>query len=128
MPIIFITGHADVATTVKAMKAGAFDFLAKPVGNDVVLRAIHEAIDHSHARLRNDAELRTLQRAFSSLTPRERDVMALIVAGLLNKHIAAELSISVITVKAHRGNVMRKMSAGSVADLVKIDAKLVNHH
>jgi FixJ family two-component response regulator len=124
MPIVFITGHGDVPTSVKAMKAGAVEFLTKPFGDDVLLDAIGQAIERSHAALAEKAELRTLQARHASLTPRERAIMGLVVSGLLNKQIAAELGISEITVKAHRGQVMRKMEADSLADLVRVAAAL----
>jgi FixJ family two-component response regulator len=124
MPIVFITGHGDVPTTVKAMKAGAVEFLTKPFGDDVLLEAIGLAIERSHTALAHQAELRALHARYASLTPRERDIMALVVSGLLNKQIAAELGISEITVKAHRGQVMRKMEADSLADLVRVGAAL----
>jgi FixJ family two-component response regulator len=124
MPIVFITGHGDVPTTVQAMKAGAVEFLTKPFGDDVLLDAIGQAIDRSHAALTHQAELRALRDRHASLTPRERAIMALVVSGLLNKQIAAELGISEITVKAHRGQVMRKMKTDSLADLVRVAATL----
>jgi FixJ family two-component response regulator len=124
MPIVFITGHGDVPTTVKAMKAGAIEFLTKPFGADVLLDAIGQAIERSHAALAQQAELRALRARHASLTPRERAIMAFVVSGLLNKQIAAELGISEITVKAHRGQVMRKMNADSLADLVRVAATL----
>jgi FixJ family two-component response regulator len=124
MPIVFITGHGDVPTTVKAMKAGAVEFLTKPFGDDVLLLAIGQAIERSRTALAHQAELRALQDCHASLTPREQEIMALVVSGLLNKQIAAELGISEITVKAHRGQVMRKMKAESLADLVRVAATL----
>ena len=124
MPIVFITGHGDVPTTVKAMKAGAVEFLTKPFGDDVLLLAIGQAIERSHAALAHRADVRALWDCHASLTPREREIMALVVSGLLNKQIAAELGISEITVKAHRGQVMRKMKADSLADLVRVAATL----
>jgi FixJ family two-component response regulator len=124
MPIIFITGYGDVPMTVRAMKAGAVEFLTKPFRDDVLLNAIHDAIERSRAALRLDAELRTLRHDYESLTPREREVMALVVSGLLNKQIGGELGISEITVKAHRGQVMRKMKAESLPDLVTMAARL----
>jgi FixJ family two-component response regulator len=120
LPIIFITGHGDVPTTVRAMKAGAVEFLTKPFGDDVLLDAIAGALDRSRAALDRQAELQDVKDRYATLSQREREVMALVVAGLLNKQIAGELGISEITVKAHRGKVMRKMGAGSVADLVKM--------
>jgi FixJ family two-component response regulator len=124
MPIIFITGYGDVPTTVQAMKAGAVEFLTKPFGDDVLRSAIGQAIERSRAALAHEAELRPLRDCHASLTPRERETMALVVSGLLNKQIAAELGISVITVKAHRGRVMRKMQVDSLADLVRVAAAL----
>jgi FixJ family two-component response regulator len=124
MPIIFITGYGDVPTTVRAMKAGAAEFLTKPIADEVLLRAIAEAIDRSHAELAQAVEMRELRHRYESLTPRERETMALVVSGLLNKQIGAELGISEITVKAHRGRVMRKMRVDSLADLVRVAAAL----
>jgi FixJ family two-component response regulator len=124
LPIIFITGHGDVPMTVRAMKAGAVEFLTKPFGDDVLLDAIAGALDRSRAALDRQAELRGVQDRYATLSQREREVMALVVAGLLNKQIGGKLGISEITVKAHRGKVMRKMRAGSVADLVKMAARL----
>lgn len=123
-PIVFITGYGDIPMTVRAMKAGAVEFLVKPVHDDALLAAISRAMDRSDAELRGDAELKALRDRYESLTRREREVMALVVAGRLNKQVAAELAISEITVKAHRGKVMRKMRARSLPDLVKIAAKL----
>ena len=124
MPIIFITGYGDVRTTVKAMKAGAVEFLTKPFGDDVLQTAIGQAIERSRAALAHEAKLRALRDYHASLTPREREIMAFVVSGLLNKQIAAELGISEITVKAHRGRVMRKMQVNSLADLVRVAAAL----
>ena len=124
MPIIFITGYGDVPMTVKAMKAGAVEFLTKPFSDDVLLNAIAAALERSRTALGHEAELREVRTRYASLSRREREVMALVVSGLLNKQIGGELRISEITVKAHRGKVMRKMKAGSVADLVKIAATL----
>lgn len=126
MPIIFITGYGDVPMTVQAMKAGAFDFLAKPFGNDVLLNTIEGAIRRSQGALIQNAELLTLRNQQASLTPREQEVMALVVSGLLNKQVGDQLGISEITVKAHRGNVMRKMKATSLPDLVNKVARLRN--
>jgi FixJ family two-component response regulator len=124
MPIIFITGYGDVPTTVQAMKAGAVEFLTKPFGDDVLLNAIRHAIERSRTALRGEAEIRALRDRYASLSRREREVMALVVSGLLNKQVGGELGISEITVKAHRGKVMRKMKAGSLADLVNMAATL----
>ena len=124
MPIIFITGHGDVPMTVQAMKAGAVEFLTKPFSDDVLLSAIRQAIERSRTALDHEAEMRALRDRYASLTRREREVMALVVSGLLNKQVGGELGISEITVKAHRGQVMRKMKADSLADLVKMAARL----
>lgn len=124
MPIIFITGYGDVPTTVQAMKAGAVEFLTKPFDDEVLLNAIRQAIERSRTSRAHEAELRALRDCHASLTPREREIMALVVSGLLNKQIAAELGISEITVKAHRGRVMRKMHVDSLADLVRVAAAL----
>lgn len=124
MPIIFITGYGDVPMTVQAMKAGAVEFLTKPFGDDVLLSAIRNAIDRSRTALSHEADVRGLRNCHASLTPREREVMALVVSGLLNKQVGGDLGISEITVKAHRGQVMRKMKADSLADLVKMDGRL----
>jgi FixJ family two-component response regulator len=120
MPIIFITGHGDIPMTVRAMKAGAVEFLTKPFSDDALLRAIRIALERSEAALRQEAELRSLRDRYASLTTRERQVMSLVVSGLLNKQVGGELGISEITVKAHRGKVMEKMKADSLADLVKM--------
>jgi FixJ family two-component response regulator len=127
MPIIFITGHGDVPMSVKAMKAGAVEFLTKPIKDDLLLEAIGGAIERSRVALRTDSEMRVLQGGYASLTPREREVMALVVSGLLNKQVGGELGISEITVKAHRGQVMRKMKAESLPDLVTMAARLGVH-
>jgi len=124
MPIIFITGHADIPMSVQAMKAGAVEFLTKPFGDEVLLSAIRQAIERSRTALAREAEMRTLRDCYASLTPRERQVMTLVVSGLLNKQVGGELDISEITVKAHRGQVMRKMKADSLADLVNMAARL----
>jgi FixJ family two-component response regulator len=124
LPIIFITGHGDVPMTVRAMKGGAVEFLTKPFGSDELLSAIRSAIERSRAALGSEAELRALRECYASLSRREREVMALVVSGLLNKQVGGELGISEITVKAHRGKVMRKMKAGSLADLVTMAARL----
>jgi FixJ family two-component response regulator len=124
MPIIFITGCGDVPMSVRAMKAGAVEFLTKPFGGDVLLGAIDQAILRSRTVLSNDAELTALRSCYASLSRRERQVMALIVSGLLNKQVGGELGISEITVKAHRGQVMRKMKARSFANLVTMARRL----
>jgi FixJ family two-component response regulator len=122
MSIIFITGHGDVPTTVKAMKAGAVEFLTKPFNANILLGAIKSAIQRSHATLLHEAHMAALQNCYLSLTVREREVMDLVVRGLLNKQIAAELGITEFTVKVHRGRAMKKMRADSLADLVKMAA------
>ena len=124
MPIIFITGHGDVPMTVQAMKAGAVEFLTKPFDDEALLTAIRHAITHSAAVLNEEAEITALRNTYESLTPRERDVMQLVVSGMLNKQIGLKLGISEITVKAHRGNVMQKMKVDSLADLVKTAVRL----
>ena len=124
MPIIFITGYGDVPMTVQAMKAGAVEFLTKPFSDDVLLSAIRAALERSRVALSQEAEMQVLRDRYASLSPRERQVMALVVSGLLNKQVGGELGISEITVKAHRGKVMQKMKADSLADLVKMAARL----
>jgi FixJ family two-component response regulator len=124
MPIIFITGYGDVPMTVTAMKAGAVEFLTKPFRDDVLLTAIRNAIERSRAALDHEAETTALRTAYASLSRREREVMVLVVSGLLNKQVGGQLGISEITVKVHRGNVMRKMNARSLADLVNMAAQL----
>jgi len=124
MPIIFITGHGDIPMSVGAMKAGAVEFLTKPFNDTVLLAAIRQALERSRKALSQEEERHELRDRYASLTPRERDVMTLVVSGLLNKQVAGELGISESTVKAHRGQVMQKMNANSVADLVKMTARL----
>ena len=124
MPVIFITGYGDVPTTVRAMKGGAVDFFTKPVNGDALLRAIQNAIDRSCVSLRQAADVRALQENYASLSRREREVMVLVAAGLLNKQVGCELGISEITVKAHRGKIMQKMNADSLAALVRMADKL----
>jgi FixJ family two-component response regulator len=124
MPIIFITGHGDVPMTVRAMKAGAAEFLTKPIDVDALLEAIRAAVERSRVAQRADSERQALRMRYESLTPREREVLVLVVSGLLNKQVGGELGISEITVKAHRGQVMRKMKADSLPDLVTMAARL----
>jgi FixJ family two-component response regulator len=128
MPIIFITGYGDIPMTVQAMKAGAVEFLTKPFADHVLLNAIRSAIDRSTARLARREELHALKARYARLTPREREVMGLVVVGLLNKQVADELHISEITVKAHRGCMMRKMEANSFAELVQMASRLRLRH
>ncbi len=124
MPIIFITGHGDVPMTVQAMKAGAVEFLTKPFTNAVLLDALAGAIERSRTAVRQESEMQVVRSSYASLTPREREVMALVVSGLLNKQVGGELGISEITVKAHRGQTMRKMRADSLPELVTMAARL----
>jgi len=124
LPIVFITGYGDVPKTVQAMKAGAVEFLTKPFADEVLLNAVRQALERSRVALAQDAKMQELRSCYASLTPRERQVMALVVSGLLNKQVGGELGISEITVKAHRGQVMQKMKAGSIADLVKMAERL----
>ena len=123
-PVIFVTGHGDVPTSVQAMKAGAIEFLMNPFCDEVLLSAIREGLRRSSTALNREAGMRSLRDRYASLSHRERQVMALVVSGLLNKEVGAELAISEITVKAHRGQVMRKMKAESFADLVRMAARL----
>jgi FixJ family two-component response regulator len=124
IPIIFITAHGDIPMTVRAMKSGAVQFLAKPFRDQDLLDAVHEALDRDRVRREQQGEIAELQQRYATLTTREREVMDLVVAGMLNKQIASELGTSEITVKTHRAQVVRKMQAGSVADLVRAAEKL----
>jgi FixJ family two-component response regulator len=124
MAIIFITGHAHVPTAVQAMKAGAIEFFTKPFQEHELLRAMHAAMEQSCIALSQGAEMQILRDAYASLTPREQQVMALVASGLLNKQVAGELRISEITVKGHRGQVMQKMKANSLAHLVRMASRL----
>ena len=124
MPIIFITGYGDVSQSVRAMKAGAIEFLTKPFREDVLVSAIRQALERSRRTLEHDAKMKALRESYKSLTPREREVMVLVVSGFLNKQVGGELGISEITVKAHRGQVMRKMKADSLPALVNMVAGL----
>ena len=123
-PIVFLTGHGDIPASVKAMKAGAVEFLTKPVNEEDLLTAIQEAIERDRRTREEHADKRELQRRYESLTAREQGVMAQVISGLLNKQIAAELKITEDTVKFHRGNLMRKMQADSLADLVRMAENL----
>jgi FixJ family two-component response regulator len=128
LPIIFITGHGDVPMTVQAMKQGAVEFLMKPVREQVLLDAIRHAIERDRSRREEERLFASIRSRFNTLTGREREVMIFVVRGLLNKQIAAELSLSEVTVKAHRDNVMRKMQAVSLVDLVRMRDRLSNSH
>jgi FixJ family two-component response regulator len=124
MPVIFITGYGDVPMSVRAMKAGAVEFLTKPFHDAVLVDAIRQALERSGTALRRESEMQALRSSYASLTAREKDVMALVVSGLLNKQVGGELGISEVTVKAHRGQVMRKMRAESLPDLVTMAGRL----
>lgn len=124
MPIIFVTGHGDIPMSVQAMKAGAVEFLTKPIDDEALLSAIRHAIERSRAARADLSEVQTLQDRYATLTPREREIMQLVVSGLLNKQVGMKLGISEITVKAHRGKMMQKMEADSLADLVRMSVNL----
>jgi len=124
MPVIFITGHGNVPMTVQAMKGGAVEFLTKPIDDDALLTAIRSALKRSEAALDEQAELQVLRDSYAALTPREREVMRQVASGMLNKQIGLKLDISEFTVKAHRGKMMQKMKADSIADLVKMAVRL----
>lgn len=124
MPIIFVTGHGDIPMSVNAMKAGAVEFLTKPINDDALLKAIEHAIERSRSSLDDQSDIEELRKRYGSLTPREQEVMGLVVSGLLNKQVGSVLDISEITVKAHRGKMMQKMEADSLADLVRMAMRL----
>jgi FixJ family two-component response regulator len=127
IPIIFITGHGDIPTSVRAMKAGAVEFLTKPLGNRVLLDAIHGAIERDRATIQKRSEIRELRQRYDQLTPREREVMALVADGLLNKQVAGKLSTTEATIKFHRAHIMEKMRADSLAHLIRMAEKLGVH-
>ena len=127
IPIVFMTGHGDIPMTVKAMKAGAVEFLTKPFRDQDMIDAVHLALDHDRERQKNEGVISKLRADYQTLTPREQEVMTLVTAGLMNKQIAGELGLSEITVKVHRGNVTRKMGARSLADLVRMAEALSVH-
>ena len=124
IPIVFITGHGDIPTSVRAMKGGAVEFLTKPFRDQDLLDAIEEALRRDESARRRNAEIAELRGRYDSLTPREQEVMALVVSGLLNKQAAAQLRVTEVTIKVHRGQVMQKMRAASLADLVRMSEKL----